>query len=333
VLIGGVISCINQAPRVSLATITHADIVGDCSFTNTQPRRARINTVIPMYRSEAHDWQMVSSKAVTDPAYVAQDGDERTREIQFPLVQDVDQATMLAAYEVCDAREAGPGSVPLGPWWLNYKIGDCVTFTPEESLSVKVMITGRGIEPSSGVVTYDVKSETDGKHPFALGQTGVAPPTASVIYNTGVAMPDLADWTFTGASLADNGDTVPAIVAVGAIGNSSADAVLFDYRVHMDGAGVDDNWISAGIEAPGTTRKEVTSVTAGTAYDLSVRYRVRGVTGDRRILGPANAGERSIAGVATSDQLEAAQQTIATQAETLAAYGQRLSALESPKQA
>lgn len=333
VLLGGVISCLNRAPRVSLATITHADIVGDCNFTNTQPRRARINTVIPMYRSEAHDWQMVSAKAVSDPTYVAQDGDERTREIQFPLVQDVDQVTMLAAYEVGDAREAGPGSIPLGPWWLNYKIGDCVTFSPEPSLSVKVMITGRGLEPQSGVVTYDVKSETDAKHPYALGQTGIAPPTASLIYNTGVAAPILADWTFTGASLASNGDAVPAIVATGAIGNSSADAVLFDYRPHVAGAGGDDGWIAAGLEAPGTTKKEVTSVTAGTAYDLSVRYRVRGIIGDRRILGPATAGERAIAGVATSGQLEAAQETIASQAETLAAYDQRLRALETPEQA
>ena len=151
VLVGGMISCVNRAPRVSLATITRGDIVGKCSFSGTQPRRSRINGIIPQYRSEAHDWEMVSASAVSIADYVALDGDERTKEVAYPLVQQVDQVTQLATYDVCDAREAGPGSIPLGPWWLNYRIGDCVTFSPEDGFSAKVMITGRA---ASSPMTY-----------------------------------------------------------------------------------------------------------------------------------------------------------------------------------
>ena len=299
VLSRGVISCINRTPRVSLATITRADIAGECSFSGTQPRRSRINGVVPMYRSEAHDWEMVSATGVIVADYVALDGDERIKEIQFPLVQQVDQATQLGVYEIMDAREAGPGSIPLKPWWLNYRIGDCVTFEPENGFSRKVMITGRGLEAQTGVVTYTVKTETDSKHAFALGQTGTAPPTASIVYDASVAAPAIGDWAFAGVTLSANGASIPALVATGAVGNVSADAVLFDYRVHIDGQTSEAGWNTGGIEGPSTTRKEFAGVTPATAYDLSVRYRVRGVTGDRRILGPVTAGTLSV-GTATN---------------------------------
>lgn len=289
VLVGGMISCVNRAPRVSLATITRADIVGECSFSGTQPRRSRINGIIPQYRSEAHDWEMVSASEVSVADYVALDGDERTKEVPYPLVQQVDQVAQLAAYDICDAREAGPGSIPLKPWWLNYRIGDCVTFQPEDDLSIKTVITGRSIEAQSGVVTYDVRGETDAKHDFALGLTGEAPPIVSLAYSTNVAAPDPADWTLTGTALTQSGASIPALHLTGSVGNASADAVIFEYRVH--GAGV---WQAAGTEPPATTDKVITTVAPGTAYDVAVSYRVRGVIGDRLILGPVTAGQLSI---------------------------------------
>lgn len=291
VLVGGKISCINRAPRVSLATIARGDIVGDCSFSGTQPRRSRINGVLPMYRSEAHDWQMVSADPVIVPDYVAIDGDERTQEIQYQLVQQVDQAAQLAAYDVCDAREAGPGTVPLKPWWLNYRVGDCVTFNPEDGWSVKVIITGRSIDAQTGIVTYTIRSETDGKHAFALGQTGVAPPTASITYDTGVVAPGADSWTLAGASLSSSGGSVPALEVDGAIDNTNASAVLFELRPHIDGQDDDAGWEMVATETPGVTRKVITSVSPSTSYDVAVSYVVRGVIGDRLVLGPAVAGD------------------------------------------
>ncbi len=291
VFTGGILSCINRVPRVSLATITAADIVGDSSFSGTQPQRTRINGLVPSYRSEAHDWQMIAAKGVLVPDFVSIDRGERVKEQSFPLVQDVDQVTQLATYEICDSREAGPGTIPLGPWWLNYKVGDCVTFSPEEGWNIKIMIVGRDLDAQTGVVTYTVKSETDSKHPFALGKTGVAPaPAGFIAYDPRVAVPGIEDWTLTGVTLSASGASIPALVVTGAIGNMSADAVLFEQRPHIAGQPADANWSSSSIEPADTTRKEFGTVTPNTQYEVGVRYRVRGVTGDRRILGPVTAG-------------------------------------------
>lgn len=290
VIVGGRITAINRAPRVSLATITAADIVGRCSFTGTQPRRTRINGVIPTYRSEEHDWAYVAADAVIVDDYVAIDGDERIRDLTYALVQDVDQAAALAAYDICDAREAGPGTVPLKPWWLNYKLGDCLTFEPEPGFSIKVLVTDRSIEAATGVVTYGLRGETDAKHPFALGQTGAAPPIASLDYSSGVDTPDSADWAATGTVLTDNGVSFPAVIVAGVVANNSADAVIIEMRVAGVGLGDDDGWIAAAPDLPTATRKEFTNVTPGTDYQVSVRYRVRGVASNRLILGPVTAG-------------------------------------------
>jgi hypothetical protein len=293
---GGIISCINRAPRVSLATITRDDIVGDCSFSGTQPRRTRINGMVPSYRSEAHDWQMVPTKGVLVADWVAQDGGERVKEQSFALVQDVDQVTQLATYEVADAREAGPGSIPLKPWWLNFRLGDCVTFSPEEGWSVKIMIMGRDLDAQTGTVTYTIRSETDAKHAYALGQTGVAPSTANIVYDTSVAAPAETDWQLTGATLTANGGSIPALIVDGAVGNPSADAVLFEQRPFIAGQAADAGWSAASLEPADVARKEFGVVTPGTRYEVGVRYRVRGMTGDRRILGPVTAGQLVTAG-------------------------------------
>ena len=293
---GGIISCINRAPRVSLATITRDDIVGECSFSGTQPRRTRINGMVPSYRSEAHDWQMIPAKGVLVPVWAAQDGGERTKEMSFPLVQDVDQVTQLATYEIADSREAGPGTIPLKPWWLNYRLGDCVTFSPEDGWTVKVMIMGRDLDAQTGTVTYTVKTETDDKHAFALGKTGVAPATAGIVYDTSVPAPAADDWALSGLTLSANAGSIPALVITGAVGNPSAEAVLFEQRPFEGGQDPEASWSSASIEPADVTRKEFGTVTPGTQYEVAVRYRVRGIVGDRRILGPVTAGQLATAG-------------------------------------
>ncbi len=292
-LVGGIIICINRYPRVSLATITGADIVGDCSFAGTQPRRSRINGIIPMYRSEAHDWEIVTAAGVIIADYVAIDGDERTKEVQYSLVQDVNQATQLATYDVCDAREAGPGTVPLGPWWLNYRIGDCVTFNPEDGFLIKVLITGRDLDAQTGTVTYTIVSETDGKHALALGATGTAPPTASIVYDTYVYAPLATAWTASGTTLSSSSGSVPAIEIDGAVDVDAASNIVFDIRPHVDGQDDDAGWETVSTDPADTTRKVIGTVSPGASYDVGVRYIVRGVTGDRLILGPLIAGDLS----------------------------------------
>lgn len=295
VLLGGVITAVNRAPRVSLATIGHGDIIGETTFSGTAKRRQRINGIIPQYRSEAHDWEMVSASEVSVPAYVTLDGGERTREVPYPLVQDVHQVAQLAAYDICDAREAGPGTVPVKPHWLNYRVGDCVTFAPEDGWSIKTVIRGRAPDLQSGAVSFTLRGETDGKHSFALGQTGTVPPIVSLTYGTAIAAPT-GDWTLTGETLTANGSSIPALVLAGAVGNPNAEAVVFEYRLYSAGLGAGDGWMGASIEAPTVNRKEFTQVTPGTQYQVGVSYRVRGVIGNRAVFGPVTAGDLAVAG-------------------------------------
>ena len=290
ILSRGVIGCLNRAPRVSLATITRSDIVGQCTFSGTQSRRARINGVIPTYRSEANDWQLVAAAGVFVASYVTLDGDERTQEITYPLVQDVNQASQLARYDIEDAREAGPGTVPLKPWWLNYRIGDALTFEPEDGLSIKVLMTGRALDAGSGVVTYTIKGETDAKHAYALGQTGTAPPAASLTYDTGVPAPGAADWTMTAPTAA-----LPTIKLDYESGNSSADAIIFQYRV----AGASD-WTDAGAGSPSVTTWSI-AVQPGQQYESAVSYRVRGIISPPLVLEPVTTGAIGDGGVSPTD--------------------------------
>jgi len=289
--IGARIGCRVETPRVSLATITRADIVGDAQLATTQTRRLRINTVIPRYRSADHDYQVVPASPVQVADHVLLDGSPRTREIEWPLVPDVDQVSQLARYEIENSREFGPGRFPLKPVWIGYKGGDCVTLDIEGVENQKILLLQREIDPGGAKVTFDVRSETDGKHPFALGETGTPPPTASIsAYDPTVAEPAATDWSLAGGSVVTNGLSQPALTATGAVSSGYAEAVVWDYRIYDAGAGEEDNWIAGGVESPVLTKKVITGVGPGEQYEVSVRYRARGVIGARRILGPVTAG-------------------------------------------
>lgn len=281
--IGARIGCRINAPRVSLATITADDIIGEASLATTQPRRARINTVIPRYRSEAHEWEVVPAAPVQVAAHVTTDGDERTREIEYSLVPQVNQAAALARYDIENSRELGPGTFPLKPVWAGYKPGDCLTINVDDVANQKICILEREIDPTGARVTLTVRSETDAKHAFALGQTTTAPPTASVsTYDPSAAAPAASDWTLSASGSAGK----IALRAAGTVTNRLANAVIWEVRPYVSGAGVDVNWIAAGIDAPTIVTKDITGLETATAYEVSVRYRVRGVIGSRRILGP-----------------------------------------------
>ncbi len=312
---GARIGCMVNAPKVSLATITEADIIGDAKLAAMQPIRSRLNTVIPRYRSEGHDWEVVAAAPIRVPEHVAEDGDERSREITYSLVQDADQAATLARYDIENTREFGPGTFPVLPKWINYKGGDCLTIARSDLPPIKVLILRRTIDPGTPKVTFEVRSETDGKHPFALGQTTTPPPTASVgAYDPSVQAPATTDWVLTGTTLTANGVSIPALVAVGTVAMATAEAAIFEIRPVIAGAGIDDNWIGSGVDAPTVTRKEFTGITPTTPYEVSVRYRVRGVIGYRRILGPATAGNFSLPGAGGDNgtSLTAATDFIAT---------------------
>lgn len=291
--LGGQLSCMVAAPRVSLATVTGDDIVGEVTISGTSPRRDRINTIIPRFRSEDHNWEMVAGDPVSVSTYVTEDGGKRTREVEFGLVQNKTQAAQLAAYSIVDSREFGPIVLPLKPKWLGYKPGDCLTITePEIGLNAqKVIIRSRQFDPGTGVVTLTCWSETDAKHDFALGLSGTAPPTPGLTgIDLALAAPASGVWTLTGTTIAATDGDIPALVITGTPDNKHAASLLVRYRIYGS-----SDWIGpivTPITGTSAMRVEVTGIVPGTTYEVSVAYRsVRGIDGAWRSLSSAVSGD------------------------------------------
>jgi hypothetical protein len=287
---GAQISCMVNTPRASIYTYTEADLVGTANIKVMASRRDRFNTVTPRYREPAQQWEMVSAGAVTSSTYLAEDRNEaRTREIEYSYVRKAKQAGELAAYDLVNARETLGANLPSKPHLLGLRAGDAFTIQVEELglNGQKMLLMKRAFDPSTVIVNLDARSETDAKHLFALGQIANAPPTPSLTRPSATpAAPDPAAWTFTAETFTDGGVSVPALLFAGAVDDESAEAVIFEYRpVTVP----ESEWSGAGIEPPTSVRKEVSGVTPS-AYDGAVSYRVRGVPGDRLILGPVTAG-------------------------------------------
>lgn len=181
---GGVLSVKYDAPRVSLVTITPADYSGGpISVRGMQTWRERINTVIPKFRSPDHKWEYVESDDVTDAGYVTEDGEPKIDTYQIDLCQDKDQAAQLAAYRLVNGRELFPIQISLKPEFRFYRPGDLVTIAdPEIGLDGQdCVIVQRAIDPQTYAVRMTLMSETTAKHDFALGKTGTAPPTPTLL--------------------------------------------------------------------------------------------------------------------------------------------------------
>jgi hypothetical protein len=295
--VGGQLSVTFNAPRVSIGRITSADIIGDVDVPGTASRRARRNTVIAKVRLESHGWQVVPLNAIPIPDYVAVDGGSRPKEIEFPLVQQVDQGAQLGLYEILNLRELDGILLPCKATMIGYRPGDCLTVDIPEAAVVErdVVLRMREIDMGTVGVTFTCRSETASKHSFALGQSGTAPPTPDLsVPEVDLSAPSPADWAATGTVLSANGVSVPAVIVTGAADERPMAGVLFEYRRYVAGADPEANWSGGGLDGPAIVRKEITSVTSGTQYEVAVRHMVGGAYSDRLVLGPVTAGVFSI---------------------------------------
>ena len=198
----GIISCIVDTPLTSLGTVTADDLAGPITLTTGSSFTARLNTIFPRFTSEAHRWQMVQADTPVKAAtYVAEDGAVRSKTLDWQYVPAVNQACQLAAYTITNGREI-PGIVlPGKPKLRNYDVGDCFTLdVPEAGLATtKVMVTKRVTDWSTGGVTLTVRTETDAKHAYSLGISGVAPATPGISgYDPTIVEAPLPDFWATG---------------------------------------------------------------------------------------------------------------------------------------
>lgn len=284
VQLGASITFLVNAPRVALATLTPDDIVGGYSVQAAQSVRNRPNQIIPKYRSEAHNWEMVSAGPVKVAAYVTADrGRLRSREVAYPLVQDAKQVAQLAAYDLVNAREFGPVTVPCKPAWMGYKRGDCINVAvPDLAMNgQKALILARTVDPMTGEVSLTLQSETDAKHDFALGRTANPPPIPGL---TGVdplpTAPANGSWTAVGTAIVGpDGSQVPAIIVTGESDDPNATNIIVEYRL----AGIVE-WSPEEFPAS-RKRLEIKGLVSEATYQVRVRYRtIRGLENEEVFL-------------------------------------------------
>lgn len=292
IAVGAMMSTLVKAPRVSLRRITAADLAdGMLSAPGVRRRSERLNGFRARFRSEPHGWEIVPIDIVQVPAYVTEDGRARTGSGDFSLCPDPDQCAELAAYEVFDSRELEPITLPLKPFAVAYRLGDCLTIDIEEIglQNRDVIVRGRRVDPATGIVTLTLRTETAAKHPAALGLTGETPPTPTLTADPdSIAAPAAGSWTLTAGTAVSNGLTVPAIYVDGTVDNSNADGIVIEYRRVGDGT-----WSSTGLLPPDTRQRAITPVEAGVSYEAVVRYRGRGIYSDGLLIGPVRTLDAS----------------------------------------
>ncbi|EQA96860.1 phage tail tip fiber protein [Sphingobium baderi] len=288
---GAMIGCLVSTPRTAIATIESRHLHDGLSIAASKSRRDRFNSVIPRYVDEDSDWAVVPGKVVSEPAYVTADKGQRTKEIDFPLVQvfSGDEATQpgqLAAYAIVNSREAGPFTWTTGPEWIGLKTGDVIYLNvPEEGLSNQpVLITRRSPDPSTGKVSFAGETETYSKHAYALGQSTTPPPPFSLSApDLKPAAPVETAWSVSGTT---SGEGFPALIVTGESELPSADAIVIDYRL----SGTGDWKNSAIVSAVEPVSHVIAPLESETAYDVRIGYRVGTIVGNFTIFSNVTTG-------------------------------------------
>lgn len=286
---GAQISCMVEAPRTSLMTVTGADIVGSVSLNVMASRRDRPNTVIPRVRLEAHKFEEVALGAVTSATYVTEDaGEKRVIETSYRFVGAAKQGAELAGYGLANTRETLKASIPCKPYLLNLRAGDAFTVTePELGLSgQKFVVMRRSFDPSSSIVTLDVRSETDAKHAYALGQSADAPASPSLTAASPVpTTPASGDWTIVARPVEASGVQQPGLIVTGPTISENIGTVLVEYSTSSSGP-----WVQAYSGPPTIASVEINGLVGGTAYYVGITYwSVRGVPSAQLVKGPYTA--------------------------------------------
>lgn len=292
---GAMIGCIVSTPRTAVATIESWHLLDGLSIAATKSRRDRFNSVIPRYVDEDSDWSVISGKAITVPEYVTADRGQRTKEIDYPLVQvfsgeQAKQPGQLAAYDIVNSREAGPIDFTTGPEWIGLKTGDVVLLNvPEEGLDNQpILIVRRAPDPATGKVSFSAQTETMSKHPFALGQT-TSPPTPFSLSAPDLKPPAPAEtaWAVSGTT---SGEGFPALIVTGESEMPSADAVVIDYKLSSD-----SEWSNSAIlSAVEPVTHVIAPLESQTAYDIRIGYRVGTIDGNFTIFAAVVTGQGKI---------------------------------------
>lgn len=278
---GGLLSATIAAPKVSIATILEDDFASDLSWRSNYNALEVDNTIVPRFISEDNKWQVVDGTPITDASFLTADGGfKRTQTLELKYVSNPTQAGQLAAYALVNSREPFNFTLPLKAQAKDKaNIGDCVTLGHGDWVGQKVTIVDKITNSQDFSVTYIAISETDSKHPWALGKTTTAPDYTSQTRQEAsyCPAPSAGAWTVSAELNTSDGTQLPILVITGASDFYDASAILFKIKVEGD---VD--WKTIEQVSPTTLRYEIRGLTPATSYVVGVsylnRYGIEGAT-------------------------------------------------------
>lgn len=282
----GKISCVSRgAPRASVATITARDTAGDIELDTAPSLFNRLNTITPRFMSEAAGWVMTPANPVSFPQYVTDDGGKHGDQIDYRFVSSLKQAAELAAYDILDAREPFSGTIPLKAHMRHLKRGDTFDIDEPGFLmdGVKCIVLSRSYDPKTAQVRLGFRSETDSKHPLALGKTTTLPafPVLTPTDPTFVTPPLPGDWVITPRPPSGDGTQQPGFDLTGLVSNATATAVIVEWGPTADGP-----WTQAYAGPPDVTSIPIVGLQSGATYYIAVRYQRNSNFSDRYVYGP-----------------------------------------------
>ncbi|HAL07210.1 MAG TPA: hypothetical protein DCP26_07640, partial [Brevundimonas sp.] len=270
---GAQISVMVNAPRVATYTYTRDDLIGQAEIRPLTPRRERKNTIIPRYKSEANGWQYVPAGEVTSSVYRDEDrGEPRSLEIEYSHVRSAKQAAQLAAYDLANLREGLTATLPSKVHLMHVHPGACIKVdVPELALAGQKFIVRRATtNHQSASVTLELRSESDAKHAWALGQAAQpAPsPSLSAVDPKYVPPPAPEDWTVVPKPPSDGGVSQPIVVIELPIETTDIVTVIIKHGPSATGP-----WTDGYEGSPRTDgRYEVAGLTPGQTYCFSLQY-------------------------------------------------------------
>lgn len=286
----GMISCITRGEvQDSVLTVTAADTAGRPEFSLGPSVLDRKNTAIPSFVSEEHRWEQTPVEAVTDAAWVTEDGGRQTTGFDYKYVPLADQAAQLAYLDLADGREKVAGEVPMKLYMMAVEPGQCITWDEPEYLldGVKVRVLKRTYSPTKRAVKLAFRQETDAKVAAALSVAGAAPPPTdpSVPVDPTPSTPDGGDWSVVVRSLEASGAQQPGLKVTGAaVGENVANVGL---EVGLTNTGP---WTQVYFGPDTTAEAPIDALEAGESYYVAVTY--WSLTGDpsaRLVKGPYTA--------------------------------------------
>ena len=277
ILLGDRLSCLVNTPKVSVATLRGPDAIGEVSLDAAVPFNERINTVWPSWTVAELNWEVTPAPApIQVSAYVVDDQGVRSKELSLPLVQNPVHAGQITRYWIEDSRELGNIVIPVPPkWGMWLEPGMCITADePEWCLNgQKLIIRKRVFDPASMVDILICRTETDGKHAFALGTTATPPDTPALtgIDPNIVPLPAGDAWAVVGGVVGGVGGSLPGIVIDGEADLYDAVSIVVDYRQIIVPTEEWGPWRSQTFPASARTLV-VTGVKPGATYQVRVRY-------------------------------------------------------------